>query len=216
MILAHLCKEGNVNEWQRFFVAALLVALWLLAGCASSPEPPAPTRPVPEASPTVMGKGAPSPALVERDLPFETIERGESDYYQFHPTEPPHIFLIASAEETSRLAGWVSTTAQQALAQLDYQRYFVIALFRGHFGSSGYDAIIQRITRRDEGLVVHAQFWAPSPYYAVTAANSKPYHLVRVLRDGGPLQTAELMLESQVVTPTPPAEIRRLTPTPRP
>lgn len=199
----------------RSFVAVLVVVLWLLAGCAGSPEPPTPARPTAEASPTRMGGGVP-PAPAERDLPFETIERSDySEYYQFHPTEPQRLLLITSAEGASRLTGWVSPQAQQALAQLDYQRYFAIALFRGHFGSSGYDVIIQRVTRWGEGLVVHVQFWAPSPYYAVTAANSKPYHVVKVLRDGGSLQEAELVLESRTVTPTPPPEIRRLTPTPR-
>ncbi|HEX9115477.1 MAG TPA: protease complex subunit PrcB family protein [Anaerolineae bacterium] len=88
------------------------------------------------------------------------------------------------------------------------------ALFRGDFGSSGYDAIIQRVTRQGDHLVVQAQFWAPSPYYAVTAAESQPHDVVKVLRDGGPLEEAELVLETQALTPTPPPEIRRLTPTP--
>lgn len=197
-----------MNAWQRFFVAALLVALWLLAGCMSNPALP---TAAPTGTPTQV---APSPAPAERDLPFESIERSDhSEYYALHPSEPQHTFLIASAGEASRLAGWVSPQAQEALAQLDYQRYFVIALFRGRFGSSGYDAIIQRVARQDDRLVVHVQFWAPSPYYAVTAAASQPYHVVRVLRDGGPLQEAELVLESQTLTPTPPPEIRRLTPT---
>ncbi len=199
----------SMSRPRKLALPALLALLWLLTGCTISPTSPT------SGSTGTPTQGTPSPVPAESDLPFETIERGESNYYQFHPTEPQHIFLITSAEEATRLTDWVSTTAQQALAQLDYQRYFVIALFRGHFGSSGYDAIIQRVTRQDEGLVVHAQFWAPSPYYAVTTANSKPYHLVRVLRDGGPLWEVNLALKSQAVTPTPPPEIRRLTSTPR-
>jgi hypothetical protein len=85
------------------------------------------------------------------------------------------------------LSGWVYTETENELAQLDYRRYFVIALFRGNFASSGYDAIIQRVARQDDRLVVHVQFWAPSPYYAVTAAASQPYDVVKVLRDGGAL-----------------------------
>jgi hypothetical protein len=208
--LADLRREKNMNTWQRSFVAVILVALWLLVGCTSNPA-------LPTAGPTeTPTRVAPSPAPIERDLPFETIERSDfSEYYQFHPSEPQRLFLITSAEGASRLIGWVSPQAQQTLAQLDYQRYFAIALFRGHFGSSGYDVIIQRVTRWGERLVVHVQFWVPSPYYAVTAANSKPYHVVKVLRDGGSLQEAELVLESQTLTPTPPPEIRRLTPTPQ-
>jgi hypothetical protein len=171
-----------VNEWKRSFVAALLVALWLLAGCMGKPALPTP------GSAETPAQGAPSPAPVEHDLPFETIERGDnSPYYSRHPLEPQHVFLITSAEEASRLTGWVYTETENELAQLDYRRYFVIALFRGNFASSGYDAIIQRVARQDDRLVVHVQFWAPSPYYAVTAAASQPYDVVKVLRDGGAL-----------------------------
>lgn len=188
----------------RSFVAVLLALLWLLAGCTNLRLVGTPTQ------------GAPSPSPAESDLPFETIERGDqSDYYVLHPSEPQHVFVITSAEEASGLAGMVNPVAQQALAQLDFQRYFVIALFRGSFGSSGYDAIIQRVVRQDGRLAVHVQFWAPSPYFAVTAASSQPHHVVSVLRDGGPIGEADVVIESQTVTPTPPAEIRRLTPTPR-
>lgn len=205
---AHLGREGSMSRLQRSVAPALLALLWLLAGCMGKPALPTP------GSAETSAQGAPSPVAAERDLPFETIERGDYSLYYFrHPLEPQHVFVIASAEEASRLTGWVSPTEQQTLAQLDYQRYFVIALFRGSFGSSGYDAIIQRVTRRGDKLVVHVQFWSPSPYYAVTAAMSQPHHVIRVLRDGGPLAEAELMLESQTVTPTPPPEIRRLTPT---
>jgi hypothetical protein len=189
-------NEDNMRVQSRSFLVILLSALWLLAACA---PPPGPT---------------PTPAPEETNLPFETIERGDYAYYYFgHPNEPQRVFLIRSAEEAAQLSReWVSQQAITALAQLDYRRYFAIALFRGQFASSGYDAVIQRVGRQDNRLVVHIQFWSPSPYYEVTAAASSPYHLIKVLRDGRPLDEASLVLETQTVTPTPPAEIRRLTP----
>jgi hypothetical protein len=128
--------------------------------------------------------------------------------------EPQHVFLITSAQEGVRLPDWVSPEALQKLAQLDYQRYFVIAVFRGSFPDGGYDAVIQRVVRRGDGLVVEAQFWAPSPYYAVEAMSTDPYHVIMVVRDGGPLEAAKLVLKTEALTPTPPPEIRRLTATP--
>lgn len=174
----------------------LLVALWLLAACA---PPPGPT---------------PTPTPEESDLPFETIDQSDFGYdYGAHPDEPQRMFLIRSADEIARIpSGWLSRDAEKALAQLDYERYFAIALFRGRFLSSGYDAVMQRVGRRNDELVVHVQFWEPAPYYGVTALETSPYHLVKVMRDGGVLEEANIVLESQTVTPTPPAEIRRLTP----
>lgn len=199
---------GSMSRLQRSVAPALLAMLWLLAGCTSNLA-------LPTAGSTETAPRGASPAPIERDLPFETIERGDfSTYYRQHPPEPQRVFLIASAEE-ARQADWADPQGQEKLAQIDYKTYFVLALFHGHFASSGYDTIIQRVTRQGDRLVVHAQFWATSPYYAVTAAESEPYHVIKVLRDGEPLQEAGLVLESQTVTPTPPPEIRRLTPTPQ-
>ena len=145
----------SMSRSQKSALPALLALLWLLTGCTVSLTSPT-ARPT--GSPT---QGAPSPVPAERDLPFETIERGEhNDYYEFHPTEAQRLFLITSVEGASRLSGWVSREAQEALAQLDYRRYFVIALFRHRFPDTGYDAVIQRVTRRGDRLVVYVQFWA--------------------------------------------------------
>jgi hypothetical protein len=172
-------------------LSATLVLLWLLAGCAALP--------------------------LGHDLPFQTIERFEiSQFYALHPLEPQHLFLITSAQQAAQLKGWVSQQAEQQLAQLDYGRYFVIAIFRGDFGSPGNDVVIQSVTRKDDHLVVHAQFWAPSPYYQLAAVATSPYHVIQVLRDGGPLEVAALQLEVQELTPTPPPDIRRLIATPPP
>jgi hypothetical protein len=53
--------------------------------------------------------------------------------------------------------------------------------------------------------VIYAQFWEPSPYYGYTGAATSPYHVIKVRRDGGVIQETELVLQSQVITPTPPS-----------
>jgi hypothetical protein len=201
-------------------LAPFLILAAMLAGCHIQPQAPSPTPSLPTPASRLAASPPPglatlvSPSPAEHDLLFETVERGDSDYYHFHSTEPQHVFVITSAQEAARLIGWVDGEAEMQLAQLDYRRYFAIAVFRGHFASSGYEPIVERVARQGERLVVYAHFWAPSPYYPVTAAESNPYHVVKVLRDGGPLHEADLQLETQMVTPTPPAEIRRLAPTP--
>ena len=188
-------NEDNMNARSRCFTVILLLALWLLTACA----PPGPT---------------PTPTPEETNLPFETIEREDFGYnYLARPNEPQRVFLIRSTDEITRIpSGWISPDAEKALAQLDYQRYFALALFRDLSGSSGYDVIIQRVSRRNDKLVLHVQFWAPSPHYSETALATRPYHVIKVLRDGGALEETGLVLESQLLTPTPPSAIRRLTP----
>lgn len=193
----------KVASW--FSSIVLLAALWLLGACA--PSGPTPTT-TPAATPTVL----PTATRDGTNLPFETIERGGSCYDDFANSQE-RVVLIRSLEEISRLSGQkVREETEIALAQLDYGRYFVLALFRGRFASSGYDVIIQQVSRRNGELVIRVQLWAPSPYYAVTAAVTCPYHIVKVTHDDGILEEASVVLESQTVTPTPPVEIRRLTP----
>jgi hypothetical protein len=137
----------------------------------------------------------------ETESPFETIER--SDYSDYSVQEPRGV-LVTSKEETAQLEDWVSPEAMHQLARLDFEQYFAIALFRGRQASSGYDTIIERVARRDGKVVVYAQFWEPSPYWEVRNEASSPYHVIKVRRDNGVIQETELVLQSRLVTPTPP------------
>jgi hypothetical protein len=97
---------------------------------------------------------------------------------------------------------------------LEYHQSFVIAeqLQGGNISklswrgtSSGYDTLNDRVARRDGKVVAYAQFWEPSPYYAVTDEATSPYHVIKVRRDDGVIQETELVLQSRAVTPTPPS-----------
>ena len=142
----------------------------------------------------------------EVDLPFETIERagsgGTGEYYR---GEQPKLVVITEAGKADvQLEGLVSQNALDQLAELDFQQYFAIAVFRRCQPSSGYDTIIERVARRGDKIVVYAQFWEPSPWYEVTGEVTSPYHLIKVRGDGGMIRETELILQSRAVTPTPP------------
>jgi hypothetical protein len=70
----------------------------------------------------------------ETELPFETIERGNwagyGDLEQDSILET-RLVLVTSQEEIARLGGLVSLDALDQLAELDFERSFAIALFRG-------------------------------------------------------------------------------------
>jgi len=167
----------HINKW-------LLAGLVALAACA-------PSKP-PETAP---------PKPPETELSFETIERSDLGSYEIRE---PQVVLITSQQETSHLDGLVRQDALDQLAQLDFDEYFAIALFRGRQASSGYDTIIERVARRDAQIVIYAQFWSPSPHWGVQAVQTSPYHLIKVRKDNGVSQETETMLQISAVTPTPP------------
>jgi hypothetical protein len=134
-------------------------------------------------------------------LPFETIELFDHSQY----SGPPRAILVTNQQEIGKLNGLVSQKAIDRLAELDFQQYFAIAVFRGRQATSGYDTIIERVARQGNKIVIYAQFWEPSPYYEVQEAATSPYHVIKVRRDGGVIQETELVLQSQVITPTPPS-----------
>jgi len=137
----------------------------------------------------------------EIELPFETIER--IDYGDYSIREP-RLILITTPQEIDQVEGLITQEALDRLAELDLGQYFAIAVFRGTQATSGYDVIVERVARQGDKIVIRAQFWEPSPHYAVLDEVTSPYHLISVPRDSGVLQETELVFQSLVVTPTPP------------
>ncbi len=169
----------------RFLCLALLVILAVVTACG-----PKPTQ------------------SQETDLPFETIERrdwsGEIGLEPYSGAEP-HVILVTSRPEIDRLKLLVTPQAMAQLAALDFGQYFAVAVFRGRKPYLGYDTIIERVAKRDNKIVIYVQFWELSPYYAYGAMATSPYHVIQVRRDSGVVQETELVLQSRVITPTPPS-----------
>jgi len=154
----------------------------------------------------LMGMTACGPK--ETELSFETIEKGDWAGYGDLETVSvleTQVILVTNPQEIAQLKGLVSQEALDQLAELDFGQYFAIAVFRGRQPTSGYDTIIERIARQGDKVVVYTQFWEPSPWYGVASEATSPYHLVRVRRYDYMSQETELVLQSQVVTPTPPS-----------
>ncbi len=141
----------------------------------------------------------------EVELPFETIERNDS-----HSAEEGYVglepcaVLVTNQDDVERLEGLISQVALDQLAGLNFEQYFVVAVLRGRQPTSGYNTIIERVAKQGDKIVVYAQFWEPSPHWEVQSAETSPYHLIRVHKDDTVLRETELVLQSQVVTPTPP------------
>ncbi len=152
----------------------------------------------------LMGITACSPR--ETELPFETIERNDS----YSPEEgygglEPRVVLVTTRQEIDQLEGLISQAALDHLAELNFEQYFAIAVFRGRQPYSGYATIIERVARQGDKIVVYAQFWEPGSNQVILTMETSPYHLIKVRSDDGVSQETELVFQSQIVTPTPPS-----------
>jgi hypothetical protein len=167
----------------------LAVAALLLAGCQLS---------------QVMPPAAAPPASGEVEIPFETIaldEIGVNDELGLIP----QLILLTSSDDAAKIKDWVKAEVYTQLESLDFEQYAIVALFRGRKPSTNYQTVIERIERQGNRLIVYAQFWEPNPAWESATAETSPYHLVKIDRRQVPVSSVELVLQSYVVTPTPPA-----------
>jgi len=194
-----------------FVFAALIL---LLAGCVTqATPPPTVTHDVtlatqsPPSIEEVRASSSPSIPVSsgEVEIPFETVARdeygGSPDFYQ------PELLLLTSLDEATPWKDRVEPSLWGELQQVDFDRYAVIAVFRGFAPSSNYPVTIQRISRQANRLIVQVLFWYPNPYWASTGG-TLPYHLVQVRKDDLPPGTIELVFQAILLTPVSP------TPTP--
>jgi len=142
----------------------------------------------------------------ETELSFETIERNDT----YSPEEgygglEPYVVLVTTRQEINQFEGLISQAALDHLAELNFEQYFAIAVFRGRQPYSGYATIIERVVRQVDKILVYAQFWEPRSNQVILTMETSPYHLIKVHRDDGVSQETELLFQSQIVTPTPPS-----------
>lgn len=121
----------------------------------------------------------------EATLSFETIERRDaSGTGQVYQDRQPGLLVITTPEEAASLDALVTPEAQAQLQSLNYDAYFVIAVFQGRKPTTGYDIEIERITRLGSKVTIYARFLEPKPNAEKAPEETSPYHLVRVQKTG--------------------------------
>ena len=115
------------------------------------------------------------------ELAFETIERSDVPGIQ---GEDPKMVIIARGEEIDTLGDTISFSAQDELRNLDFNEYFVIAVFQGLKGTNMYGVDIQRVTKSGNTLTIFAHFTERNPELGAADVNTSPYHLVKVQKNG--------------------------------
>ena len=115
------------------------------------------------------------------EVPFRSIAAEEwgAGFYDIF-TQEPHLFLITSGSELSLLAPYILPQHLELAHQTNFKTDAVLVLLRDIQPSSRHQVIIERITKRDDTLVVHAQYYEPAPGEAAATAHTLPYHIVKI------------------------------------
>lgn len=132
---------------------------------------------------TLAGLSACQPK--EINLPFETIEqRDASGTGQIYKDKQPGLIVITTLEKVANLDALVTSEAQARLQSLNYDAYFVIAVFQGWKPTDGYDIQVERITHLGEKVTVFVRLQEPPPDRKKNDIVTSPYHLVQVQKVG--------------------------------
>ena len=165
----------------------LFVVLSLMVVACAAELPPVPVDPTPtnESSP-------PSDDRVINDeaqtLPFEIIERADGGRVRpgqkEHPDPEPDLLVITSQEDVEKAKVFISEEAEKQLAQTNFTTHFAILIFWGwHHRLQEGRFQLETITRQDDKVIL-VGIDGERPAEAYADAESSPYHLIRVPRQG--------------------------------
>lgn len=190
-------QKGTIHI---FGLSLLLLIMGLAVLIVSCQLESAPTV-APAATPTATpGVTLVIPAVETVELPFETVER---ENWNKERVNEQRMVLVTNQSEIEQLKNHISTEAMEQLSKLDYEKYFVIAVFRRGRPTTGYDVVIERVVKQSDKIVVYVQFWEPAPYSGFSEVMTDPYHVVKVQRPDifGP--HFEIFMQTILITPTP-------------
>ena len=114
-------------------------------------------------------------------IPFQSLAQGESYTAQL---ENPALFVVSNAAEADRFTQLLNDPEiVQRIQSVDFNTTYVVAVFRGQVGSSGYGIAIGDITSAPGTVQLKVNLTDPPSDRAVSAVISYPYQLVSVSRE---------------------------------
>jgi hypothetical protein len=153
-------------------IAALALLGGLAVGCGAAGPAPAPTA--------APGEGKP--------VAFDSLDRGDStiaglDAATLRSTASA-VFVAGSPAEAAQFAAWLTASGAARLEAVDWNAAWVVALFRGRVGSSGYGITVRSVGQVPGELRLTAQLTDPAPDQNVLTVESYPYDVILVPRQG--------------------------------
>jgi len=131
--------------------------------------------------PAALGAILPACGPRQTELTFTTIEQEDASRTgKYHESREPAMIIIATPQELTQLDDLVNPEALEHLMEMDYGRYFALAVFQGRKDTGGYGVDIERIISQDNQITVEVNFQEPLPEFERTLVVTSPYHLVEV------------------------------------
>ena len=114
-------------------------------------------------------------------LSFETLARGDS--YTAELVEP-RLVVVSNSSDASRLARLLDEPQlARRIRLVDFERVWIVGIFRGQMGSTGYGIVIQEISIAQEKVRLRVNFTDPAPALNVSDVITYPYHIVVLARE---------------------------------
>ena len=117
----------------------------------------------------------------DRDLlDFRTLDRGAS---YTAALDKPALFVAGDASQVGRFADWLDDEMAAQVRGVDFDRVWVIAVFRGLASSSGYEIETRFVRATEEAVELTVDLKDPAPDQMVAQVITYPYHIVVVPRE---------------------------------
>jgi len=186
MIMCRIKEDSKMinkrNGFLKLGIALLVLALnvWLV-GC--SPGTPAvPPSATSGPTPLILPPGTPSRSTEAMQMiTFKSLAQGESLTAEL---ESPTLFVASSAAEAARFTRWLDDTdVITRIQEVDFNSAWVVAVFAGKMGSSGYSITIKKIGIVPQTVELVVEITKPAPGQNVSDVISYPYHIVLLPRE---------------------------------
>ena len=114
-----------------------------------------------------------------KKIQFDTVEIQDSTGTgQNYPGKDIHLVVIPSIDDVSDIDSWVSEGAQNELIELDYSKFFALAVFQGIKPTNRYSIEITKVTRTDNTINLETNVHNRDPNLEAADVVTSPYHLI--------------------------------------
>ena len=116
----------------------------------------------------------------EDQLVWEMIANqtvGKSDYsYE----DRARITVVTDINEAQVLRDQVYPEILEQVRKIDFSTFFVIVIFQGEKGSTGYSIEVTDVQRKDNTITIYSQFHEPALDAITSPLVTSPYYILKV------------------------------------
>jgi len=125
---------------------------------------------------------------LEGSIDFQTVAQGDSLIAELTTAT---ILVAGSSEEASQFNGLFDDVAiSQQIEGVDFGMNWLVLVFSGAAGSSGYGISVEAVQPVDGEVGLHVQQSEPDPDLMVSAVISYPYHMITINKSDLPENSA--------------------------